>query len=540
MELRSELPSVPGAATAAAATATGPPVASVASVAAAAAAAASLPVSVAGGLLRGPPLLLRAAEKYPRTPKCARCRNHGVVSALKGHKRYCRWKDCLCAKCTLIAERQRVMAAQVALRRQQAQEENEARELQLLYGTAEGLALAAANGIIPPRPAYEVFGSVCAADGGGPGAGAPAGTGGGAAGAGGSEAKLQKFDLFPKTLLQAGRPGSPPPPPVKPLSPDGADSGPGTSSPEVRPGSGSENGDGESFSGSPLARASKEAGGSCPGSAGPGGGGGGDEDSPGSASPLGSESGSEADKEEGEAAPAPGLGGGSGPRQRTPLDILTRVFPGHRRGVLELVLQGCGGDVVQAIEQVLNHHRGGLAAGLGPAAPPDKAAVGAAAAADDAWPSRVDAAAATAGPGLPAPLQAGPAAPPHHRPLLAGAMAPGALGSLSSRSAFSPLQPNASHFGADAGAYPLGAPLGLSPLRLAYSAAAAHSRGLAFMAPYSTAGLVPTLGFRPPMDYAFSDLMRDRSAAAAAAVHKEPTYGGGLYGPMVNGAPEKQ
>ncbi|XP_058698847.1 doublesex- and mab-3-related transcription factor A2 [Poecile atricapillus] len=456
MELRSELPSVPAAP---------PPVPPSSVAAAAAAAAATLPVSVAGSLLRAPPLLLRAAEKYPRTPKCARCRNHGVVSALKGHKRYCRWKDCMCAKCTLIAERQRVMAAQVALRRQQAQEENEARELQLLYGTAEGLALAAANGIIPPRPAYEVFGSVCAG-------------GGGEGGAGASESKMQKFELFPKTLLPS-RAVTPQQAGGKPLSPDG-ESVPGTSSPDARHGSGSENGDGESFLSSPVSKGPKEG-----------------EESPGSISPLGSDSGSEADKDEQD--PSPSAGG----RQRTPIDILTRVFPAHKRSVLELVLQGCGGDVVQAIEQILNNR--------GPEKGPE-----------EGW------ARDGALQGLP-PTPAAAAA--HHRPLIAGAMAP-AIGTLGSRSAFSPLQPNATHFGAEAGAYPLGTHLGLNPLRLAYSA---HSRGLAFMTPYSTAGLMPTLGFRPPVDYAFSDLMRDRSA-----VHKEQVYSGGLYGPMVNNTPEKQ
>ncbi|NXA31519.1 DMTA2 factor, partial [Eudromia elegans] len=401
-----------------------------------------------------------------RTPKCARCRNHGVVSALKGHKRYCRWKDCMCAKCTLIAERQRVMAAQVALRRQQAQEENEARELQLLYGTAEGLALAAANGIIPPRPAYEVFGSVC-------------GGAGGDGGAGASDAKMQKFELFPKTLLP-GRAVTPQQAGGKPLSPDG-DSVPGTSSPDARHGSGSENGDGESFLSSPVSKGAKEG-----------------EESPGSISPLGSDSGSEADKDEQEPSAA------AAARQRTPIDILTRVFPAHKRSVLELVLQGCGGDVVQAIEQILNN-RG-----------PDKGP-------EEAWARE------GALPGLP-PSPAASAA--HHRPLIAGAMAP-AIGALGSRSAFSPLQPNATHFGAEAGAYPLGTHLGLNPLRLAYSA---HSRGLAFMTPYSTAGLMPTLGFRPPVDYAFSDLMRDRST-----VHKEQvSYSNSLYGPMVSNTPEKQ
>ena len=59
------------------------------------------------------------------TPKCARCKNHGVLCPLKGHKGLCKWKDCTCKNCSLIVERQRIMAAEQSVLKEMAEEKRE-------------------------------------------------------------------------------------------------------------------------------------------------------------------------------------------------------------------------------------------------------------------------------------------------------------------------------------------------------------------------------------------------------------------------------
>lgn len=63
-----------------------------------------------------------ANAKSERKPLCARCRNHNVMIAVKGHKRYCEFRDCECEKCLLTQERRVIMAKQVALSRHQSED----------------------------------------------------------------------------------------------------------------------------------------------------------------------------------------------------------------------------------------------------------------------------------------------------------------------------------------------------------------------------------------------------------------------------------
>ncbi|VDD97256.1 unnamed protein product [Enterobius vermicularis] len=54
-----------------------------------------------------------------RRPNCQRCAQHSVMARLKGHKRCCPFRDCSCAKCQVVQERQKLMADQQTLGYQQ-------------------------------------------------------------------------------------------------------------------------------------------------------------------------------------------------------------------------------------------------------------------------------------------------------------------------------------------------------------------------------------------------------------------------------------
>lgn len=171
--------------------------------------------------------------------------------------------------------------------------------------------------------------------------------------------------------------------------------------------------------------------------------------------------------------------------QKDPLGILTKVFPSHKRSKLESILQFCKGDVVQAIEQILNRKE-------------NKQNVK-----DFANPSRSELSALQRASNF----------------SLTGL----GVGAFGNTSAFSPLQTSSTSFGNATNLYGLNPRLGISPLKLAYST---PGRGLpGFMSPYLTPGLVPALSFHPAMDYSFSGVIKDASYFPS----KESVTSSGIY-----------
>ncbi|XP_038625454.1 doublesex- and mab-3-related transcription factor A1 [Tachyglossus aculeatus] len=392
----------------------------------------------------------------PRTPKCARCRNHGVVSALKGHKRFCRWRDCACAKCTLIAERQRVMAAQVALRRQQAQEESEARGLQRLLYPAIGAAE-------PRRPvagpeasrAPSTFEACHLGDQEEKRRGEWAVAFAFYSDNGHSEQKAQKIDSCYSGLEDPGATSH-----QYSLRSSPEYNG----NHEAKPSS-SENSDKEEPAQSPIPQSERA-------------------ESPRSLASSDMESGNESEWVKGFAASRPSLLRVSS-RPRDPLDILTTVFPSHRLSRLENILQFCKGDVVQAIEQILN--------GKEP---------------------KQDTRDLERSPGSELTVL---------QRSSSFSLSGIGIGTIGNKSAFSPLQTSSTPFGNDSNLYRLNPRLGINPLRLAYSS---PGRALpAFMSPYLTSGLFSTLPFRPSLDYSFSGMIRNTSYFPS----KTLMTNGGLY-----------
>ncbi|MGH0140225.1 UNVERIFIED_CONTAM: hypothetical protein FKN15_057446 [Acipenser sinensis] len=177
----------------------------------------------------------------------------------------------------------------------------------------------------------------------------------------------------------------------------------------------------------------------------------------------------------------------SSSRQRDPTDIMLKIFPHHKRVMLDCVVQNCKGDIVQAIEQVLNskEHKdnpNGTESTV-------------------SEPGNLQRSSSFGLPGVGLGLSMG----------------------LGTKSAFSPLQTTPTTLGSDTNIYGLTPRLSINPLRLAYSTSGRGITG--FMSPYVTPGLMPALQFRPPMDYSFPGMIRDFSYFQ----NKESLCNTGLY-----------
>ena len=48
-----------------------------------------------------------------RDQMCSRCRNHGIIQLLRGHKSACIYVDCTCEKCEITKKRREIMAKQI-------------------------------------------------------------------------------------------------------------------------------------------------------------------------------------------------------------------------------------------------------------------------------------------------------------------------------------------------------------------------------------------------------------------------------------------